>query len=98
MLGSATGEVLDLLPARDSGGNDLHVASCRPHRRYEAPIGDGHRKVIVFFFKAEGTCHAAAARIDFTDLKAGGFQHGNGRRRSDQSFLMAVTVQQRLAT
>jgi len=86
--------MLDLLAAGDSWRDDFNVGGRRFDGRNETAIADFCRQIVVFFFKAEGTGHAAAAGVDFADFVAGGFEHRHRRRRADERFLVAVAVQQ----
>ena len=89
--------MFDLLAAGDSRRDDFDIGTGRFNRGGEAAIADGQRQIVVLFLEAKGARHAAAARVDFADFEAGGLQNGDCRRRSDQRFLMTVTVEQRLA-
>ena len=51
----------------------------------------------MFLLKAKGAGHAAATGIHFAHFEARPFQQRDSRNRADQSFLMAVAVQERLA-
>src|SRR5258705_13392687 len=91
-------QVLDLLSARNPWGDILGFDADRFDGRREAAVADLRREIVMFFFKTEGAGHAAAARVDFTDFVASGFEHRGRRRGADQSFLMAVAMQQTLLT
>src|SRR5262245_19165006 len=52
----------------------------------------------MLFFEAEGAGHAAAARIDFADFKACRLENRNCRGSSNESFLMAMTVEECLTS
>jgi hypothetical protein len=95
MLCLATGQMFDLLSAGDAGRNDLDIGSSGFDRGRKPAISYGDRKIIMLFFKAKGTCHAAAARIDFTHLETRRSQQSDSGCRSDQSLLMAMAVKQR---
>jgi len=96
VLRLASSGVVDLLAAGDAGGDDLDIAGGGAHRGRETALGDGERDVVVLLFEAEGARHTATARIDFRHLVPRPLQHVDGRRRADESFLMAVAVKQGL--
>ena len=98
VLRAFAGEVFDLLPAGDSGGDDVEVAigglHFGLHGREQPPRADGARQVIVLMFKPKRSRHAATAGIDFVDLEAGRqSQHGERRSGADQRLLVAMAVQ-----
>jgi hypothetical protein len=90
--------MFDLLAAGYPGSNDYDfITGCSDGGR-EAAVANGKRKIVVLLFETERAGHAAAARIDFADFEACRSQNGNGRHRSNQSPLMAMTVEQRFAS
>ncbi len=75
--------MIDLLAAGNPRRDDFNVRRRSFDRRRQAAVADLDRQIVVLFFKAEGARHAAAAGVDFADFVAGGFEHGDGRRRAD---------------
>src|SRR5262249_27517579 len=55
VLGSAPGQMLDLLAAGDAGRNDLGIGRGGLHRGSESPIAEGDRDVVVLPLEAEGS-------------------------------------------
>src|SRR5262245_59324178 len=97
MFRFAPGEMFDLLAAGYSRSDNLHVRARSLDGRRQAPVADGERQIVVLRFKTEGSCHTAAARIYFRNVKSCPSEHRQRRTRSDQRFLMAVTVDQSFA-
>ena len=64
VLGPATGQVLDLLAARDPGRDDLGLRRRGLHGRRQAAVAERDRDVVVLALEAERARHAAAAGVD----------------------------------
>src|SRR5215475_12891278 len=87
--------VLDLLPARDSGGCHLYINLLASDSLEQAALPDFHGELIVFGLKAKGSSHAATARVYFDDLKAAqSLQTSIEGGCADVSLLVAVTMQE----
>src|SRR5262245_27337378 len=97
MLRAPSGEMLDLLPARDAGGHDLGLGVRRLDGGGQPSIPEGDRDVVVLCLEAERSGHAAAARVDLAHLEPGPLERGDRRARADHGLLMAVPVEQRSA-
>src|SRR5436309_1071975 len=97
MLGAAAREMLDLLTAGDTGGDDLRLRGGGLHRGREPTIAERDRDVVVLALEAERAGHAAAARVDFLDLESRPAKRRDRGRRADERLLVAVPVEQRLA-
>src|SRR5882724_778785 len=96
MLGAATGQVLDLLPARDAGRDDLGFRGGGLHGGRQASIAERDRDVVVLALEAERAGHAAAAGVDLLDLEARPAERRDRGRRADERLLMTVPMEQRL--
>src|SRR5947207_7736331 len=89
-------QMLDLPAAGNTRRGDVDILGGSLYCGHQSAVADLRREIIMFFFKTERTRHAAATGVDFTDVVSGGFEHCDGRRGTDESFLMAVAVQQNL--
>src|SRR5713226_10434469 len=87
--------MLDLLAARDAGGDDLGARRGGGHGRRETPAAEGDRDVVVLLLEAEGPRHPTAAGIHLADFVARPLEGGHRGRRADRRLLMAVTVEER---
>src|SRR5438552_5822459 len=74
MLGTPRGEVLDLLAARDAGGDDRRGGVRRLDSGGETAIAERDGEVVVLALEPERAGHAAAAGIDLADVIAGPLQ------------------------
>ena len=93
MFRPAPGPVENLLPTRDSRGNDLHLRPDLLDRRKQALPADSYREVVVLSLEAEGARHAAATCIDLINRESRDQAQGFDRRPGpDQRLLMAVAV------
>src|SRR5438309_6079971 len=97
MLGAAAREMLDLLTAGDTGGDDLRLRGGGLHRGREPTIAERDRDVVVLALEAERAGHAAAARVDFLDLESRPAKRRDRGRGADERLLVAVPVEQCLA-
>src|SRR5262245_36155476 len=93
MLGPTTGQVIDLLSARDSRRHDLGGGGLGLHSRHQSPVAHGDRDIVVLFLEAEGAGHPAAARIDLGDLEAGPTKNRDRGSRAHDRLLVTVPVQ-----
>src|SRR5580765_4066168 len=96
MLGSAAGQMLNLLAARDPGRDDLGLRGGGLHRGRQPAVSERDRDVVVFALEAERAGHPAAARVDLLDLESRPAERRDGGRRADERLLVAVPVEQRL--
>src|SRR6267378_3976038 len=97
MLGAAAREMLDLLAARDAGGDDLGLRGSGLHGGRQPTVAERDRDVVVLALEAERAGHAAAARVDLLDLESRPAERRDRGCRADERLLMAVPVKQRLA-
>src|SRR3982751_5380267 len=94
MHGEGRGEVLDLMPAREAGG-DEGGAGVGAYGGEEAAFADLAGDVVVVLTIAEGSGHAAAARfgVNNSSLRDAGEERFDGGKQSHR-FLMAVAVEE----
>ena len=89
------GAVVNLMPARGAVGDDDGVVGRLAYGGQQRQLAHGARHLDRIGVVAEGAGHAAAARLDFLDLKAGNeFQRRLDRRHRIEGFLMAMAVQE----
>src|SRR6185436_12815081 len=82
VLGATSGQVLNLLAARDTRSDDLGVGRKRLDRWREPPVPQADRDVVVLLFEAERARHAAAAGVHLAHL---GARPPSGRSRPSPS-------------
>ncbi len=95
-LSTAAREIGDLVPAARAVGDDQRVRRRGAHGRQERQLRHPHRHVVVRGVVAEASRHAATARFDQLDRKAGHeAEHRLRRRYRVEGLLVAMRVQQR---
>ena len=82
----------DLLAAAEAIGDDQRVPGGRPHRRQQDALPTLDRDIVVVFLEAEGSGHAAAARVQDGDVQAQPREHGLLVRQPHNGFVVAVAV------
>ena len=76
-------------PVRDDEG----VGGGRADGGQQDAVAEGLRDFVLIGFKAEGPGHAAAARVEKRDLRAGATQQCDFVSHSEGGSVMAVTVE-----
>src|SRR5215510_2165313 len=90
MQGAPAGGMFDLLPAGDSRRNEYGVRTVF-HGGEKTAAANGYRNVVMFLLISEGSCHTAAAGIDFFD-RIRERQRFFQIARANESLLMTMPV------
>ena len=98
MAGGAGEDLGDLVAAGEAAGGDRGVRRRGAERGEEFFLGDLERKVVVLFFVAERTGHAATAGLEFANRRAGDAREERARRAAaEERLLVAMAVEENVA-
>ncbi|MDQ6878435.1 MAG: hypothetical protein M3082_12245, partial [Candidatus Dormibacteraeota bacterium] len=98
MQRAALGSLADLLLATEAVGDNERVGFGLAHCWQQRALATGERDIAMLAaLEAEGTGHAAAAWLRHVEVKAHLFQQRGLILHTHDRFVVAVTVDQRLA-